>query len=128
MSGIKKIFHKSEIFCLGKADSNRSKLEEIFTCGSGVLPMKYLDIPIDHKRLKNSDWQGVEDRTESKLSCWKGQLLSIRGRLILVNSSLSNVPFYMMSFYRLPKGVRKRMYFFRATLPRKLRDKEISSD
>lgn len=28
----------------------------IFTCGRGVLPMKYLGIPADEKILKNSDW------------------------------------------------------------------------
>lgn len=35
---------------------------------------------------------------------------------ILINSSLSSIPLYMMSFYELPVGVRKRLDFFRARM------------
>jgi hypothetical protein len=50
---------------------------------------------------------------ESKLGCWQGKLQSIGGRLILINSSLSSVPMYMISFFKLPKGVKEKMDFFR---------------
>ena len=50
---------------------------------------------------------------EHKLGCWQGKLQSIGGRLVLLNSSLSSVPMYMLSFYELPKGVKDRMDYFR---------------
>lgn len=71
---------------------------------------------MNYKRLRNSHWKYVEDKVENKLGCWKGSLLTIEGRLTLVNSSLNNVPLYMLSFYKLPKGVKRRLDFFRARL------------
>jgi hypothetical protein len=44
------------------------------------------------------------------------KLLSIGSRLILVETCLSNVPCFMMAFFKVPKGVLKRFDFFRARL------------
>ena len=38
---------------------------------------------------------------------WKGKLLSLGGRLVLINLVLSNMVLYMISFFQLPKGVLK---------------------
>ena len=35
--------------------------EMIFSCVSGQLPMKYLGIPIDKKRIMNKDWNKAEE-------------------------------------------------------------------
>lgn len=50
---------------------------------------------------------GNTSRRECKkrLSSWKGKLLSLGGRLVLINSVLSNMVLYMISFFQLPKGV-----------------------
>ena len=40
--------------------------------------------------------------------CWLGRFLNIVGRSTLVNSSLSSPPLYMLSFYGLPKGIKKK--------------------
>jgi hypothetical protein len=48
------------------------------------------------------------------LSSWKGKLLSIEGRLVLINSVLSNMVLYMLYFLLLPKGVLNRLDFFRS--------------
>jgi hypothetical protein len=55
MSGLKINFHKSEVYCMGAAKERQEVFESIFTCQSKELPMKYLGIPIDEKRIKNSD-------------------------------------------------------------------------
>lgn len=67
--------------------------EEILTCKVGDLPLKYLGIPVDRKKVKNSEWKRIEDKLEHKLSCWQGKLPSIGGRLVLVNSSLTRDTF-----------------------------------
>ena len=46
-----------------------------------------------------------------RLSVWKGRNRSYGGRLIVITSSLSNVPLYMISLLELPKGPSKRMIF-----------------
>ena len=48
-----------------------------------------------------------------KLSSWKGKLLSVGGRLVLINSVLSSLPMFMMSFFRIPKGALKKLDYYR---------------
>jgi hypothetical protein len=57
------------------------------------------------RKLSNKDWQVIKNRIEKKLSGWKEKLLSVGGRLVLINSVLSSLPIFMMSFFELPKGV-----------------------
>lgn len=116
LSDLKINFHKSEVFCIGEARDRKVLFSQLFTCNIGDLPMRYLGVPIDQKRILNKDRKTAENTMESKLSCWQGRLQSIGGRLILINSSLSYVPLYMISFYRLPTGVKERMDFFRRRL------------
>nr|XP_051221032.1 uncharacterized protein LOC127339195 [Lolium perenne] len=114
LSGLKINFHKSEIFCFGKAKEEENQYRHIFGCDAGQLPFRYLGIPIHYKKLKNSDWYPVVTRFESKLGCWKGKLLSYGDRLVLINSVLTSLPMFMLSFLRIPVGVRKRLDFYRS--------------
>jgi hypothetical protein len=70
MSGLKINFHKSDIYCLGEPSDREGDFERIFTCKSGLLPMKYLGVPINKKRLKNSDWDSTEGKMRNKLGPW----------------------------------------------------------
>ena len=47
------------------------------------------------------------------MGVWQGRFLTLGGRLILTNSSLTNIPLYMLSLYKVPRLVLKRMDFFR---------------
>jgi hypothetical protein len=114
LSGLKINFRKSEIFCFGKAKEEEEQYKILFGCESGTLPFKYLGIPIHFRRLKNGEWKPVEDRFERKLSSWIGKLLSYGDRLVLINSVLASLPMFLLSFLELPKGVRKRLDFFRS--------------
>jgi hypothetical protein len=87
MSGLKINFHKSEVICLGDAKNRSMDFEEIFTCKSGVLPMKYLGIPIDEKILNLKDWKPILEKHENKLSCWQGKNLVISGRFSFLAGS-----------------------------------------
>ena len=109
MSGLKINIHKSEVYCLGIDQGEEKLFEEIFTCKVGSLPLKYLGIPIDETRLKNSDWDPTGEKLLKKLGCWNGKNLSIGGRTLLINTSLSSSLLYMLSFYRIP--VEKRKFF-----------------
>lgn len=67
-----------------------------------------------HRKLKNSDWKIIEDMFEKKLNCWKAKYLSYGGRLILINSILSSLPMFIMSFFEIPKGVIKKLDQYRS--------------
>ena len=62
----------------------------------------------------NVDRKRVEERFEKRLSSWKGKHLSTGGRLTLLNSVLSSLPMYTMSFFAIPKGVLKKLDYFRS--------------
>ena len=47
--GLKVNFHKSEIFCFGKAADMEHQYRNIFGCESESLPFKYLGIPIHYE-------------------------------------------------------------------------------
>lgn len=78
--------------------------------------MKYLGLPVEKKRIRNKNCKLPEDRMEKKCSNWQGRLLASAGRVTLIQSSLTGIPYFMMSFYGLPVGVSKRMDYFRARL------------
>jgi hypothetical protein len=114
MSGLKINFAKSEVFCFGKCKDMQESYEEIFTCKSGALPLKYLGVPIDKKKLLNIHWKPAEDKMEKKLGCWQGKMLDMGVRVLLINACLSSIPLYMLSFYRLPVGAHKRFNIYRS--------------
>lgn len=58
---------------------------------------------MDAKRLNLAQWGPLVEKASKKMDGWKGNLLSIGDRIILVNSCLSSIPLYMLSFLEAPK-------------------------
>jgi hypothetical protein len=114
LSGLKINFHKSELFFFGEAQNDASLYADLFGCGQGQFPIRYLGILIHYRRLTLAEWKSVEERLQQCLSSWKGKLLSLGGRLILINSVLTNMVLYMISFFLLPKGVLHRLDYYRS--------------
>lgn len=114
LSGLKINFHKSELYCFGEAKDFENEYMELFGCSTGQFPFRYLGIPIHYRRLRNADWKEVVERFEKRLSSWKGKLLSTGGRLTLINSVLSSLPLYMMSFFAIPRGILTKLDYFRS--------------
>jgi hypothetical protein len=97
-SDLKINFHKSEVFYFGKEKEMGEQCKKIFGCAAGSLPFRYLGIPIHYRRLLNKVWNPVETRFGKKLVCWQSKLLSYDDRLVLVNSVLTSLPIFMLSF------------------------------
>jgi hypothetical protein len=114
LSGLKINFHETELFCFGETKQCEQQYAQLFGCSIGTYPFRYLGIPMHTRKLSNKDWQSVEEWFEKKLSGWKGKLLSVGGCLVLINSALSSLPIFMMSFFEVPKGVLQRIEFFRS--------------
>jgi hypothetical protein len=86
----------------------------LFECGLGQYPFRYLGIPMHHKKISNADWKVIKEKFDKKLSCWKCKLLSYGGRLVLVNSILSSLAVFMLSFFEVPKEVLHKLDFYRS--------------
>jgi hypothetical protein len=115
LSGLKINFHKNKIFCFGEAKDYELLYEQLFELKKGTYPFKYLGIPIHYRRLNNKDWAIIEEGIEKKLISWKGKYLSVGGRLVLINSILSSLPMFMLSFFlRSLKVVLEKIDYFRS--------------
>jgi hypothetical protein len=110
--GLKINFYKSEIFCFGQAKDYELQYEQLFRCKKVSYPFKYLGIHMHYRRLNNKDWAMIEEHIEKKLSSWKVKYLSISGQLVLINSVLSSLPIFMLSFFKIPKGVLEKIDYF----------------
>jgi hypothetical protein len=109
MSGLKINFKKSEMVVIGGDNNLYVKYAEIFNCQIGILPIKYLGVPIFANRLHVVDWARMEGKSAKKLDVWQVNSLSITGRTTLTNSSLVNSTIYHMSMHLLPESVIQRM-------------------
>jgi hypothetical protein len=78
-------------------------------CKLSQFPLKYLGVSLSDKKLSYAEWNGVIDKVQKKLPNWKGALLSIGGRIVLINSVLSSTPLYMLSLYKMPVKIKKKL-------------------
>jgi len=54
---------------------------------------------MNHKKLTNKDWAFMEEKLQKKLNSLKGKLLSVGERLVLINSVLTSLAMFMLSFF-----------------------------
>ncbi|RVW28234.1 hypothetical protein CK203_083667 [Vitis vinifera] len=99
---------KSELIPVGRVD-NIDDLAWDFGCRVGSLPSSYLGMPLGASFKSVTVWDGVERAFPKRLSMWKRQYLSKGGRAILIRSTLSNLPVYLMSLLCLPSSIRWRL-------------------
>ena len=64
------------------------------------LPKKYLGLLLGSFKSK-SIWDGIIEKIECCLASWKQVYLSKGGRIILIKSTLSNLPTYFLSLFPL---------------------------
>jgi hypothetical protein len=57
-----------------------------------------------HKKLSNEDWNDIIERFKKRVSGWKGKILSVGGRLVLINSILTSLTMFLLSF-EIPRSL-----------------------
>ena len=110
--GLKINLEKSSILPVGIVE-NLEDLAAELGCRKGNLPTTYLGLPLGMKRKSIQVWDRVEERFRKKLALWKRQYISKGGSLTLIKRTLSNLPIYTMSLYRMPIGIKLRLEKFR---------------
>ena len=106
--GLRINLNKSEIIPVGRIiDVDVLALE--LGCKVGTLPSSYLRLPLGASHNSIAVWDGIEERFRKRLTMWKRQYISKGGRLTLSRSTLSCLPVYFMSLFRLLRRVRLRL-------------------
>lgn len=74
-----------------------------------IFSMTYLGLPICTGRIRIVHLQFILDRIRSRLAGWKGKLMNMAGRRVLVRSVLSAMPTFAMTVLRMPKKLLKEI-------------------
>lgn len=96
--------------------TNKVTLNSILEGQVGILPTIYLGMLLGAKSKSKEIWSSVIERSEKKLARWKGQYLSLGGRVTLFNLVLDALPTYMISVsyscrdYQQVDRIRRKFY------------------
>lgn len=85
---------KSSIYCCGGTVSLREELVSVSGFGKGVLPFRYLGVPISTKNLNAADCELLVEKMVTKIKIWSSRHLSFAGRAQLINSVLMSICSY----------------------------------
>jgi len=75
----------------------------------GLLPFRYLGVPLSTRKLSVGQCQQLIDRILGKITTWIVKFLSYAGRLQLVNSVLTAMQAFWTQIFLLPKKILKRI-------------------
>lgn len=90
---------KSTIYSTSITQSRLNQIVSLLNFKTGSLPFNYLGIPIFKGKPKTCHLQPIADRIKLKLSKWKAGLLSMAGRVQLVQSVIQSMLIYSISIY-----------------------------
>ncbi|MCH89732.1 LINE-1 reverse transcriptase like, partial [Trifolium medium] len=72
----------------------------------GSLPFIYLGLPVGANPRSATTWEPVIKTIEKRLFSWRNRYVSLGGRVILINSVLTSIPVFYLSFMKIPLKVR----------------------
>ncbi|XP_050222523.1 uncharacterized protein LOC126672611 [Mercurialis annua] len=100
---------KSQIFFCNIDSSLKVRICEILGFKEGVLPLRYLGIPLISTRLSKTDCQGIIDKITARICSWTSRFLSYAGRVQLIQAVLMSMHVFWASIMVLPKKINKEI-------------------
>jgi len=88
-------------------DFDKAIFSKCLNCRCMRVPFKYLGMNIGGNPRSLAFWKPVVDKIKTRLSTWKGKLISMAGRLCLIKAVFTAIPLLYLSFYKAPVGVCK---------------------
>ena len=104
-SGLRLNEHKSHLIISRSAQGLREEMMTVLGFQEGVLPMKYLGVPLISSRLTISDCRPLLLKIDKRIAGWEGISLSYAGRVQIIKSVLMALSLYWASAFILPKKV-----------------------
>lgn len=107
-SGLEINQNKSELFTAGLSQQDDvASLSYGFPVG--MLPIRYLGLPLMHRKLRISEYSLLLDKIAGSFNAWSAKHLSFAGRLVLIKSVISGTIVFWITTFVLPKGCIKKI-------------------
>ncbi|GJY57634.1 RNA-directed DNA polymerase, eukaryota, reverse transcriptase zinc-binding domain protein [Tanacetum coccineum] len=104
-SGLYPSMSKSNAFFCNIPPDVKDEIKLVMPFNEGVLPIRYLGVPLVSKRVTKNDCRILIVVIQNKVNSWKNKFLSFVGRLQLIASVLSAMQVYWCSLFILPLTV-----------------------
>ncbi|GAA0184586.1 reverse transcriptase [Lithospermum erythrorhizon] len=104
LTGLKLNCDKSKVYFGSTPQLLRDQLCKFMDMFEGVLPMKYLGIPLSSRNLTHEDYSAFIKKICDKITGWQARDLSMGGRAQLIRSSIFGMNFWCANL-PLPKYV-----------------------
>lgn len=104
---LKQNLEKSTTFFVGIQNREKEVLHNCLPISEGVLPVKYLGVPLVTTRLHSHNCQILIDKITSRVKSWSHGILSYGGRAELLSSVLFSTQIYWSSIFVLPQKILK---------------------
>jgi len=108
-SGLKVNFYKSCLMGIN-LDANFMEMAcNFLNCSQGSFPFRYLGLSVGGNSGRVSTWDPLLEHLAKKLNSWGNKYISLRGRVVLLNSILNATPIFYLSFFKMPIKVWKKI-------------------
>lgn len=94
---------KQGFFCSGLTEIHIQELLEFLGFKLGLLPVKYLGVPLTSTGLKAADCDNLTWCITARIKTWTSESLSYAGRLKLISSVLHSMTNYRFWHFIIPK-------------------------
>ena len=108
-SGLAANLDKSEVYFSGVNDDTKASILHSVGMVPGVLPVRYLGIPLSTKKLSIAQYKPLIDKFRSRVQSWTVRKLTYAGRLQLVKCVLFSLQTYWSQLFLLPKKVTREI-------------------
>lgn len=96
---------KCKVYFGSVPDDIQGEIRLLSGFDTGILPFRYLGVPLSSKKLTIAQCQPLIDKIVARIRHWSARLLSYGGRLQLIKSVLFAVTNYWLQCFPLPQGV-----------------------
>ncbi|GJV67635.1 sodium/hydrogen exchanger 6 [Tanacetum coccineum] len=105
VSGLVPSIPKSTAFFCNVPNAIKASILNSMPFAEGVLPIRYLGVPLISSRLLYRDCKILVEKLESRVNDWRNNFLSLASRLQLIRSVLSSMHIYWASVFILPNRI-----------------------
>lgn len=97
-SGLKVNYNKSSLYGWNVSEEIMEEWAELLGYVRGSNHLSYLGLKVGINPHFSANWKWLVDKIKNRIACWDGRNISLGGRATLIQSVLSAIPIFALSF------------------------------